>query len=351
MSEKRQYDWSQIVKKVDIVDAPPYMPYNSFKSQTSKGVVKEYKAPGTVEVEYEKAPLKVSWIPENEPVTKENLLKYLSVTEEDRKRIWTIDQREPDWHRQRAGRLTGSRVGSAAGHNKYSTPEKLINEWLYVEVEDNHLMKWGRDNEDGARESYCNIRRNQFKTEKLHFFPFLFKLFPKKFTRYTVEFDAPPSYLDPDYRQTDNIVPVDPNEVSDDPYKIEVTVRGLIVHPTINYFGYSPDGEIVETDDQGLLEIKCPQRMYPEIPWYYYDQIQFGMFNLGLKWCDFFCWTRDRTTLKRYAFNEDYWNHDLFPKLQTFYEEKFLPEAIIAIEKEREWHLNPNKKFIKKLHL
>jgi len=330
---KREYDWMSSITTVEIVEAPPTFPQGNRalsaemaawdKSNTQQrhqsSIITSF-TPGTIEKTYEKPPMKVSWIPDDVPVTRENLLNYLTVTEEDRMRIWSIDQREPDWHKQRAGRITGSRVGSAAGHNRYASPDKLIREWLYVPVVDNAAMKWGRDHEDPARDVYKSLRTNQFSSRKA-----------------TIEFDPQPSYLPDDYKSIDNVVPVDPNEVSSDPFQIRVDVRGLIVHPTINWFGYSPDGEVFETDDKGLLEIKCPRKMYDEIAWFYYDQIQFGMFNLGVKWCDFVVWTREATTLKRYAFNEDYWNHELYPKLETFYHDKFIPEAIVAIEKERAW--------------
>jgi hypothetical protein len=165
-----------------------------------------------------------------------------------------------------------------------------------------------------------------------------------------IEFEPPPAYLDADYRTID-LVPVDPNDISSDPYTNRIEVRGLVIHPTINWFGYSPDGEVFETDDKGLLEIKCPQKKpYTEIPWTYYDQIQFGMFNFNLKWCDFFAWTPGQSSLHRYAFNEDYWNHELYPKLEDFYMNTFLPEAVVAIEKERAW--NPEMAtYTKKLHI
>ena len=232
---KRDYDWSSIVTKVEVVDAPPRNYYG-----------RETLPPGTIETEYEKAPMKVSWIPEDVPVTKENLLKYLETTEEERRHIWNIDQREPEWLRHRLGRLSGSKVGSAADHNKYESPQRLIHKWLYVPQKDNYAMKWGRDHEDEARESYRMMRINQFANGK-----------------YPIEFEPPPKYLDPDYQSIPDVVPVDPNEISDKPYTNTIEVRGLVVHPTIPWFGYSSDGEVTETDDQGLLEIKCPKETLP----------------------------------------------------------------------------------------
>jgi len=195
---------------------------------------------GTIVREYEEPPMKVSWIPEDVAVTKENLLNALQVTEEERRRIWSIDQREPEWLHHRLGRLSGSKVGSAVGHNKYESPQKLIQKWLYVPTKDNYAMKWGRDHEDEARELYRSLRMTEFGRQKA-----------------PVQFEPPPSYLPDDYRTIDNVVPVDPNEISDDPYTNHVEVRGLVVHPTIPWFGYSPDGEVFETDDKGLLGKFC----------------------------------------------------------------------------------------------
>lgn len=194
-------------------------------------------------------------------------------------------------------------------------------------------MKWGRDHEDEARDLYKLTKQMQHQNGKI-----------------VIEFADAPSYLPEEFRIIDDIQPVDPNSVSDKPYNIDITVRGLIVHPTMNWMAYSPDGEVDETDDAGLLEIKCPRRIYPEIPWYYYDQIQFGMFNLNKKWTDFFVWTKSAQTLKRYPFNTKYWEKCLFPKLKEFYFNKFIPEAVIAIKKERD-PVEREKRYTKRLHL
>lgn len=320
-----KYNWDQFTfPLVNVVDAP-----TRFLAPTTPAVGTTTTRRGHTSIEVEAPPMKVSWIPEDVPVTRENLLAHLSVTEGERKYIWSIDQREPAWHRARAGRLTGSRVGAAASHNPYSTPANLIHEWLYVPVVDNAAMKHGRDNEGPSRDMYRQLKMKQNVPEKQQ-----------------IEYAAPPTYLDEDFRQLDD---VEYPEFSNEPYDIHIDVRGLVVHPTVCHYGYSSDGEIFETtDDKGLLEIKCPRKMYPQVPWMYYDQIQFGMYNLGLKWCDFWVWTPQQTSLNRYSFNEQYWEHDLHPKLETFYHDQFLPAAIEAIEKERAWkpeHAKRTKSF------
>jgi hypothetical protein len=331
---KRIHEFDNVVKTVNVVDIS-----DKFKESTTSDLLEATASfqPGTIELIYESKPdFTCSWLNAEEEVTENNLLKALEVDEARRKYIWSIDQKEDDWHKERRGRLTGSRIGSAIGNNPYQTPEKLIHEWLYVPVLDNVNMKWGRDHEDEARQFYKLLRESHHHNQK--------KIIP---------FDPPPSYLPEEFRTIDHpdyITPVDPNAISDKPYHIEITVRGLIVHPVHNWMAYSPDGEVEETDDSGLLEIKCPRRMYKEIPWYYYDQIQFGMFQLKKKWCDFFVWTKSQQTLHRYQFNPKYWENFMLPRMTSFYFEKFLPAAVIAIQKER----NPEiveQHFTRRLHL
>lgn len=130
MDGVKEYDWASMMKTVNVVAAPPRSQTSGTKRAYSETVPSMPSVPsvpsGTVEVTMEEQPMKVSWIPESEPVTRENLLKYLEVTEDERRKIWSYDQRDPEWHIARYGRLTGSRAGSAAGHNKYVFASYLI---------------------------------------------------------------------------------------------------------------------------------------------------------------------------------------------------------------------------------
>lgn len=240
----RKFDFSKInIPVVDISDEPESDP-STFGAPSGPAKGNTFVS-GSIVTTIEEPPMKVSWIPADVPVTRENLLAALQVTEAEREQIWKYDQREPEWHRARAGRITGSRVGSAAGHNPYCDPEKLVYEWLYVPVKDNAAMKWGRDNEDPARNLYMDIKRGQ-----------------NQHVKKATPFERMPSYIEDEYRLVDTeAIPVDPNEVSDLPYDIRVDVRGLVVHPEKCYIGYSSDGEVTETDDKGMLEIKCPRKM------------------------------------------------------------------------------------------
>jgi predicted phage-related endonuclease len=71
----------------------------------------------------------------------------------------------------------------------------------------------------------------------------------------------------------------------------QVIEVGLILHPTIRFSHYSPDG-LISTD--GLLEIKAPQAaahlqtlLTEEIPGKYITQMMWGLAVTGRKWCDY----------------------------------------------------------------
>jgi hypothetical protein len=320
------YDFSSMVTKHAIVGAQPPSRKRSYPS----------KPPGTVELHYEEPPMKVSWIPDDVPVTRENLLKALEVTEAEREFIWSVEQRDPEWHRARLGRLTGSKAGAAAGFNSYESPKSLLNKWLYVPVVDNFNMKWGRDHEEEALQAYRKIRIAQFEANQGGAIPF----------------DTPPSFLPERYRRPeawDNLEPVRLT-AKNAPFTVDVVTRGLIVNAKHPWMGYSPDGEVTICGgaDRCLLEIKCPQKLYDEFPDSYYCQVLFGMFNLGLKSADCFIWRPDGYKLWRFAFNRLWWEEVLYPALERFYFDQFIPAAIVAIEKQRAFN---GTKYTKRIHI
>ena len=66
---------------------------------------------------------------------------------------------------------------------------------------------------------------------------------------------------------------------------------GFVKHPTIEFFGASPDGLV---GDDGMLEIKCPNSKTHikylndgKPPSKYIPQMQCQMAVTGRKWCDF----------------------------------------------------------------
>lgn len=74
-------------------------------------------------------------------------------------------------------------------------------------------------------------------------------------------------------------------------FDAKVTEVGFIPHPTIHFFGASPDGLV---NDDGLLEIKCPNTsthldtlITREPKHEYLLQMHAQMLCTGRRWCDF----------------------------------------------------------------
>ncbi len=132
-------------------------------------------------------------------------------------------------------------------------------------------------------------------------------------------------------------------------YKKKVQERGLVIPKWCTRIGVSVDGFIENPKDgkkrnQGIIEIKCPMNMYPELvdnshrlqrgekfpPFYrdhikpdHYAQMQGGMAILNADYCDYIVYvgtTRDIYTA-RILRDRAYWDNELFPKLLSFISE------------------------------
>jgi putative phage-type endonuclease len=142
-----------------------------------------------------------------------------------------IDQRTPIWYETRQGLITASDFAQALGDGKFGTKEQLMKKKCGYEEEKFNAssppLKWGTMFEPVASDIYET--RNKMK---LHEF-------------------------------------------------------GLLKHPSIDYFGASPDG----VNECGVMvEIKCPYRrkIDGQVPLQYYYQIQGQLDVCGLDECDFF---------------------------------------------------------------
>jgi YqaJ-like viral recombinase domain len=135
-------------------------------------------------------------------------------------------------------------------------------------------------------------------------------------------------------------------------YNCKVLERGFCVPKfDLTRIGASVDGDVIGTD--GILEIKCPQKMYKPVLFYndsvkrgwkpsekYYEHIwnahfsqcQHGMRILGKKWCDYIVYSvsDSQVFVQRIHFDPDYWkkhysiiqkNYEVFikPYLKTGY--------------------------------
>lgn len=211
-------------------------------------------------------------------------------------------QRSIGWHLERKAdpstgkkRVTGSIFAQAAGYSPYKTRLQLLREMAGLVKPADFAYFQRKAMENGTRlEPYV---RNWYETE-----------FGKK-----------------------------------------VIERGLVIPKWCTRIGASVDGWIQNPDDGkkrpvGIIEIKCPMNMYPELvdnshrlsrgekfPLYYHDhikpdhyaQMQGGMAILDAEYCDYIVYverTKDIYTT-RIPRDRDYWDKELYPKLLSFLSE------------------------------
>jgi hypothetical protein len=240
------------------------------------------------------------------------LVRYINnVTPDDIARIQRAEQRSPEWLAARTYRLTASNFGSAAGHNKNCSPHGLIRDMLWKNFKGNEMTAYGTENEEIAFDSY-----------QVH-----------GVMGQLAEIGAGQR----------TVLGFATKEV------------GLHIHHQHFWLGVSPDGLVDVVPPHGgpeaqhLIEIKCPwkckdrplhsgQDFYPledlpgglrlPIPHYYFDQMQGIMGALGLPFADFVVWTAKEMQITRLPFLPAYWEHELFPALQHFYFEMFVPAVV-----------------------
>lgn len=197
----------------------------------------------------------------------------------------TFSQRSPQWHDARKKRVTASIFAQAAGCSPYKTRVQLLREM-------SGLAK-----------------------------PADFAFFQKQCMMHGTILEP---FIRDWYEQT---------------YKKVVEERGLVIPKWCTRIGVSVDGYLPKGN--GIIEIKCPVTMYPELvdhshrlkngekfpPFYrdhikpdHYAQMQGGMAILGCEFCDYIVYV-DRTKdvcVTRIARDRDYWDNELFPKLMSF---------------------------------
>ena len=153
-----------------------------------------------------------------------------------------MQQRSPEWHAVRLGKVTASRVAdvvsktkSGYGASRANYMAELVCERLTGQSGErftNAAMQWGNDNEPLARDAYAFLTGS------------------------------------------------------------DVAEIGFAPHPTIADSGASPDGLV---GDDGMVEIKCPSTathidylLTGAVPLKYVIQMQWQMACTGRAWCDFF---------------------------------------------------------------
>ncbi len=198
-----------------------------------------------------------------------------------------------EWLKARKTRVTGSKVGSLVGHSLFCDPEKA------------GKIIAGVEEEIFNEKSLSNMAHGT-KTE-----PIARKWYEERF----------------------NCV---------------VSEKGLIVPKWDLSLGASVDGVVDNTE--GIIEIKCPVKMYKPIiehmnlikqgwkpPNNYYDhiwknhtdQMMLCLAVLGKKWCDYivYCTSSCEVFTQRIMFDEKYWEC-LYKNIKTNYELYIKPHLI-----------------------
>jgi putative phage-type endonuclease len=203
--------------------------------------------------------------------------------------IFTGEQRSEDWFIARKNRLTGSNVAGAIGRSDFKTPKETADQITgKVKVEINESMLRGMKYEDKVR--------NWYEQE----------------------------------------------------FNVKVKEMGFAFKKKWPYWGVSPDGLV---GDDGLIEIKCPDKMYwklmaveksgeakyneNNVPLHvfssHYDQMQMQMAILDCKWCDYvvFSLAENMFYVERIDFNKAHWE-EMMVKMTKFVD-KYLKDLTVYI--------------------
>lgn len=140
------------------------------------------------------------------------------------------DQRTEEWTAARVGRITASLAAACLGLCQHTSRQKAYRIISGKEKEeDNAYMRWGREQEDNARQEYEIVSGNL------------------------------------------------------------TSPGGFWIHPELHWLAASPDGLV---DGDGGVEVKCPQTLPTKIPTHHRIQMLVQMIVTGREWWDYFAWTR-----------------------------------------------------------
>ena len=205
--------------------------------------------------------------------------------------IREMEQRSERWLQIRSHRITGSVCGDWMGYNRFSSQRNAIKRLLHrVRVPPNEHMKRGTALEPVARDMFLEQMRANHPE-----------------------------------------------------WTIECVEDGLCVvdDPLLYCFGYSPDGRVIITDENGvtrqqLLEIKAPYKgFYDGIPGGYMAQMQMGMELLskifdaeGFTHCYFVQIHDGAIKTETVPYNEAYAKH-MMTELRRLWLEEYVPRVIL----------------------
>ena len=161
------------------------------------------------------------------------------------------EQRTPEWHESRVGKITASRVGAILGLSKYRTADDVLRDMVREhfgmprEFVGNEATEYGQAHEADALAAY------------------------------------------------------------EQRYAVMVEPCGLILHPQYGFLAASPDGLLGE---RGLVECKCPYRArYTTPSAEYVAQMQLQMLCTERDWCDFVIWRQGEPIITERVMRDPDW--------------------------------------------
>lgn len=203
--------------------------------------------------------------------------------------LYEEDQRNPGWRLVRIGRPSGSTCSACVGHSDFTLQDDAALEIVGIKKKEFDEKALNRMNH-GVK--YENTAREWYEKQ----------------------------------------------------YKVNVKEIGYVVPSWDLKIGVSVDGLIIDND--GIIEIKCPQKMYDNlsnhirlqkmgvnvkgfdhIPISHYDQMQLGMAIMCKSYCDYivYCTSDESIFCQRIPFNQEYWKTGLYPVLSWFCTDKLQP--------------------------
>ena len=240
--------------------------------------------------------------------------------------LYEENQRNPGWHLVRIGRPSGSTVGACVGHSNFGNQDDTALEICGIKkkvFDEKALarMNHGVEFEDTARDFYENKivrdyyeRTTGLKVKELGY------IVPSWDLRIGVSLDGEIEVTE------DNKIESESKEDNGIETKIESKIE-----------------EELDKKENGIIEIKCPQKMYEplkgaiqtrkmgfkisgysHIPITHYDQMQLGMAIRRRSFCDYivYCTSSDSVFTQRIPFNSEYWSKSFYPTISWFCDNK-----------------------------